>query len=465
MAPEPEVPEYDVIVLGMGPGGEEVAQRLAEAGLSVAGVEANLVGGECPYWGCVPSKMMVRAAGLLAEARRVPGMAGEATVVPDWAPVALRIREEATAYWDDKAAVTRFTGKGGHFFRGRGAITAPGEVTIGGERVLRARRGIVVATGSRAAVPPVPGLGRTPYWTNREAIETDRCPRSLIVLGGGAIGAELAQVFARFGARVSIVEASPRLLSMEEPEAGDLVSASFAREGIDVRLGARAVEAAHDGRRFILTLDGGSVLTAERLLVATGRRVDLTGLGLGAAGIDERGRSVPVDDRMRAAPGVWALGDVVGLGGFTHVAVYQAGVVVRDILGEDGPGASYHAVPRVAFTDPEVGAVGLTEAQARSHGLAVRAATVPLHESSRGWIHKTGNDGLIKLVESGGVLVGATSAGPCGGEVLGALAVAVHARVPIATLRQMIFAFPTFHRALEPALRSLEDPVAARPGT
>ncbi|MEQ4722250.1 FAD-dependent oxidoreductase [Nonomuraea sp. B19D2] len=189
--------QYDVIVIGMGPGGEEVAGRLAEAGLRVAGIEAKLVGGECPYWGCVPSKMMIRAADLLAEARRIPGMAGEAGVQPDWAPVARRIRQEATDDWNDKVAVDRFEGKGGHFVRGHGRITAPGQVSVDGERVLRARRGIVIATGTEPAVPPIPGLDGTPYWTNREAIETKEVPASLIVLGGGAVGTELAQVFAR----------------------------------------------------------------------------------------------------------------------------------------------------------------------------------------------------------------------------------------------------------------------------
>ncbi|MCG5219459.1 dihydrolipoyl dehydrogenase family protein [Streptosporangium sp. KLBMP 9127] len=456
--PSSEHRDFDVVVLGMGPGGEEVAGRLAEAGLSVAGVEAGLVGGECPYWGCVPSKMMVRAAGMLAEARRIPGTA---TVVPDWAPVALRIREEATTYWDDKIAVARFTGLGGHLVRGAGTITGLGEVTVTGDattpggHVLRARRGIVIATGSQPVIPPVPGLAGTPYWTNREAIETERVPGSLIVLGGGAIGAELAQVFARFGAYVTVVEGGPRLLPAEEPEAGEVVAEVFTREGIDVRLGARAARVRGDGRRFEVGLDSGATLTAERLLVATGRRADLTRLGLGRIGLDGNARAVPVDDRMRAAPGVWAVGDAAG-GGFTHMAMYHAGIVVRDVLGLPGPGARHHAVPRVSFTDPEIGAVGLTEAQARERGLAVRVATVPMSESTRGWIHGPGNDGFVKLVESGGVLVGATSAGPSGGELLGALTVAVHAGVPVATLRTMICAFPTFHRSIEAALLALE---------
>ena len=453
--------ETDIIVVGMGPGGEDAAGRLAEAGLHVTGVEANLVGGECPYWGCVPSKMMIRAANLLAEARRIPGMAGTATVEPDWAPVAARIRDEATDSWNDKVAVDRFTGKGGHFVRGWGRITGPREVTVGtpdgGIRVFRARRGILLATGTEPSVPPIRGLAGTPYWTNREAIETEQVPGSLIVLGSGAVGAELAQAFARFGAQVSVVEARPTLLPAEEPEAGELLEAVFTREGIAVHTGARAERVSHDGRAFRLSLAGGMALTAERLLVATGRRAGLDGLGVAAAGVDSAAGAVPVDGWMRAADGVWAIGDITGKGAFTHVSMYQAAIAAADILGQDGPPADYRAVPRVTFTDPEIGSVGLTEAQAREQGLAVRTGIARVPSSARGWIHKAGNDGLIKVIEDAqrGVLAGATSAGPVGGEVLGALAVAVHGQVPVADLRAMIYAYPSFHRGIEDALRGL----------
>ncbi|MGI8448931.1 MAG: dihydrolipoyl dehydrogenase family protein, partial [Streptosporangiaceae bacterium] len=340
------VEETDIVVIGMGPGGEDAAGRLAEAGLHVTGVEARLVGGECPYWGCVPSKMMIRAASLLAEARRIPGMAGTSTGTPDWSPVARRIRDEATDSWDDKVAVDRFTGKGGHFIRGRGRITGRGEVTVDtadGARVLRARRGILVNTGTEPAVPPVPGLAGTPFWTNREAVETEDVPQSLIVLGGGAVGAELAQVFARFGAQVTVVEALPRLLPMEEPEAGRLLEGVFAREGITVRAGTKAERVSHDGGQFTVHLAGGEVLTAQRLLVATGRRTDLAAVGVGAYGLDETAPAIATDDRMRAAGGLWAIGDITGKGAFTHVSMYQAAIAAADILGQDWPGADYRA--------------------------------------------------------------------------------------------------------------------------
>ena len=274
-------PEHtDVVVIGLGPGGEYAAGTLAEAGLHVTGVESRLVGGECPYYGCVPSKMMIRAANLIAETRRVPGMAGTSTVTPDWSPVAQRIREEATDYWNDKVAADRFTGKGGHLVRGHGKITGPGEVTVStehGTRVLAARRGIVINCGTEPAIPPLPGLAGTPYWTNREIVQAEQVPESLIVLGGGAIGAELAQVFARFGAAVTVVEALPRLVSFEEPEASELMSGLTRRhQGVH---GRPAERVSHNGTHFTVHL-GDSSITAERLLVATGRRVDLACLGV-----------------------------------------------------------------------------------------------------------------------------------------------------------------------------------------
>ncbi|GAA4633016.1 NAD(P)/FAD-dependent oxidoreductase [Actinoallomurus vinaceus] len=436
--------DVDVIVIGLGPGGEEAAGSLAEAGLAVVGIEDRLVGGECPYWGCIPSKMMIRAADLLAEGRRIPGMAGDAEVRPSWAPVARRVRE-ATDNWDDQVAADRFTGKGGTLVRGKGRITGPNEVTVG-DQVFRARRGIVISNGTAPAIPPIDGLRDTPYWTNREAIETTEVPESLIVLGGGAIGVELAQVFSRFGSRVTVVEALPRLLALEEPESSELLQKIFENEGIEVRTGAKVEHVRHDGDAFVVNGD----LRAQRLLVATGRRTDLKALGVAAAGLDENARFVDTDGRMRAADGVWALGDVTGKGAFTHMSVYQARIVVRDILGQDGPPADYRAVPRVTFTDPEIGAVGLTEQQARDQGMDVRVHHTDISVNTRGWIHKA--EGFLKLIEHDGVLVGATSAGPVGGEVLGALAVAVHGEVPVERLRHMIYAYPTFHRAIEAAL-------------
>jgi len=451
-----EAQQVDVVVVGLGVGGEEAAGRLAEAGLNVVGVEHTLVGGECPYWGCIPTKMMIRAGNALAEARRIPGLAGTSQVQPDWAPVARRIRDEATDSWDDKVAVDRFTGKGGHFVRGRATIVGPGRIKVE-EQEYAASRGIVIATGTTAVIPPIDGLADTPYWTNRQAVEAETLPDTLLVLGGGAIGLELSQVMARFGVQVTVIEGSDRLLAMEEPESSETAAAALARDGVKALTGVRAQHVAHSAAGFLVRLSDGSSVTGERLLVATGRAARLDGLGLETLGLDPSARFLSTDDRMRAADKVWGVGDVTGNGAFTHMAMYEADVAVRDILGQGGPAADYRARPRVTFTDPEIGAVGMTEQQARKAGVDVQVGYSSLPSSSRGFIHGPGNEGFIKVVvdRSRGVLVGATSAGPAGGEVLGALTVAVKAEVPVATLKATIWAYPTFHRAIGDALRAL----------
>ena len=447
--------EVDVIVLGLGPGGEAVATELAGAGLDVVGIDQRLVGGECPYYGCVPTKMMVRAAGLLAEGNRIPGIAGDSTVTPDWGPVAQRISEEATADWDDQVAVERLEKAGVTFVRGSGALTAPRTVEVDG-RSFVARKGVVLNTGTEPAVPPIDGLADTPYWTNRDAVQLDSLPGSLVVIGGGAIGAELAQAFSRFGVRVTILEVADRIVAPEEPEAGELLTRVFGEEGIQVLSGVEIKGVSYDDGSFSLDVDG-QVLTADKLLVATGRRTNLSDIGLDTVGLDPSAKAIETDEHMRAADGLWAIGDITGKGAFTHMSMYQAKIAGRDIRGGDGPWADYRAVPRVTFTDPEIGSVGLTEAQAREKGINVRVGITDLASSTRGWIHKAGNDGLIKLVEDAdrGVLVGATAAGPNGGEILSMLTTAVHAEVPTATLRSMVYAYPTFHRAVESALDDL----------
>jgi pyruvate/2-oxoglutarate dehydrogenase complex dihydrolipoamide dehydrogenase (E3) component len=450
-----EMQQVDVVVMGLGVGGEEVAGRLAAAGLNVIGVENTLVGGECPYWGCIPTKMMVRAGSAIAETWRVPGLAGVSTVTPDWAPVAKRIRDEATDDWNDKVAVDRFTGKGGHFVRGTASVVGPGQVQVNDD-VYVAARGIVIATGTAAVVPPIDGLAGTPYWTNREAVEAEQLPESMLVLGGGAIGCELAQVFARFGVQVTIIEGSDRLLAMEEPESSSVATEALAAYGVQMRTGVHATRVAHEDG-FSVTLDDGSTVTGEKLLVATGRAARLQGFGLEHLGIDTGARFIGTDDRMRAGEKVWAVGDVTGNGNFTHMAMYEADIAVRDILGQGGPGADYRARPRVTFIDPEIGAVGLTEKQARDAGLDVRVGYLPLSSTTRGFIHGPGNEGFIKLIadHERGVLVGATTAGPAGGEMIGALVVAVHAEVPITTMLSTIWAYPTFHRGIGEALKAL----------
>lgn len=435
----------DVIVVGVGTCGEDLSLRLLGAGLEVVGIEAALVGGECAYWACLPTKMMIRAANALQEARRVDGLAGHADVRSDWAPVAARVRNEVTAGWQDSYAVQRFQNRGGRLVHGHGRLTGPRSVAVG-EQTFVARRGIVIATGSKPVIPPIPGLANGEYWTTHDVIQCENLPASLIIVGGGTVGCELGQVLARFGVRVTIVEAGPRLLPGEEPEASGIVEAAFADEGIAVETGARAENVEWLDGSALVTLSGGKQLTGERLLVAAGRRADLAGLGLEAAGLDASARFVAVDDRMCAANGIWAMGDVTGKAMFTHVALYQAAIVAAGILGVEHPPAAYHAVPRVSFTDPEVAAVGLSEATAREAGHDVVVVVKQLSSTFRGWLHRAGR-GIVKLVgdRASGTLLGASVVGPGCGEVLGMLTLAVHERLQLSALRSMIYAFPTFH--------------------
>lgn len=452
--------EVDLVVIGAGPGGEALATGATQAGLEVVVVEKHLVGGECPYYGCIPSKMMLRGADALAEAGRVSQLAGDATVIPSWAPVAKRINEEATSGWDDTIAVDRLVDAGATVHHGIGRLEGVGRVGVelpdGTRMTYAARRGVVLNPGTRPAELPIDGLAGTPYWTNRDAVQVTELPGSLVVVGGGPIGCEMAQVFSRFGVRVTVLEVGSRLLGPDEPEAAALLQELFVHEGIRVATGVQISSVAYADGAFTVDL-GDEQVVADKLLVAAGRTPNLDDLGLEAVGLDPAARTVEVDERLRAGEKLWVIGDVTGRGAFTHVAMYQSAIALRDITGQDGPPAAYHAVPHVTFTDPEVGGVGMTEQQARDAGLRIRVGSTVLETSSRGFIHGPGGRGLIKLVEDAdrGVLVGATAMGPAGGEILGFLAVAVHAAVPTETLKSMIYAYPTFHRAIESALGEL----------
>ncbi|MGH9044829.1 MAG: dihydrolipoyl dehydrogenase family protein [Acidimicrobiales bacterium] len=448
----------DVVVLGLGPGGEAAAKSLAEAGLEVVGIEARLVGGECPYWGCVPSKMLLRAAAALQEARRVDQLSGQAAVTPDFSRVARRIRTEATDGWDDRIAVERLALAGVKVVKARGRLLGNCSVSAAGE-VFEARRGVLLNTGTEPWAPPIDGLAEAGYWTNREALESEVAPESMVVLGGGAVGVELAQAFARFGTAVTVVESADRLLQGEEPEASALLAEVLGHEGVMLYLGASVSGVRARGDNSVVSLEGVGELEARRLLVATGRRPDLGALGIASIGLDETASSIPVDARMRAADGLWAIGDVTGVGPFTHISMYQSAIAVRDILGQDGPVADYRALPRVTFTEPEIGSVGLTEDLARQRGVDVVASSSDLAASSRGWIHGPGGKGLFKLVADASrhVLVGATSVGPAGGETLGALTLAVHLELDLEVLGEVIYPYPTFQRGIQDALGALKE--------
>lgn len=443
----------DVIVLGMGTCGEDAALRLSAAGLDVVGVEARLIGGECPFWACLPTKSMVRSANLVKEARRADGLVGRVTVEPDWSIIAERIRAEVTGGWDDSAGVARFEGKGGRFIRGWGKITGPHLVEVEGT-TISAKRGILVATGSQPMIPPIPGLSEVKYWTNHDAVEVEDLPASLAILGGGPVGCELGQVFARFDVGVTIIEGQERLLANEEPEVSEVVAEAFIEDGIAIRAGVMAEKIAGDGGTTTVHLGDGSTITAERLLVATGRRAAADSLGVTSAGATTNRGFVDVDGFMRAAPALWAIGDVTGKGLLTQVAEYQGMIAVEDILGGRPRPADYSAIPRATFTDPEVGGVGLTESEARSAGYDVTVIVKDLRSTFRGWLHATGNSGMIKLVadQNREQLLGATMVGPRATDVLGFLALAVHEQTPLPNLVNMIYGFPTFYGGIGEAL-------------
>lgn len=456
---------YDVIVVGLGPGGEFAGNKLASGGLRVLAIDKHLAGGECPFYGCIPSKLMMRAATAVSHARQAPGVAGECDVRPDWQAVAARVARGAH-HWDDTVSVKRLQDRGATVVHGEARLVGPRQVEVDGT-TYTATEAVLLATGTAPSAPPIEGLAETPFWTNRDIVKVTELPESLAVIGGGPIGCEFAQAFARFGVEVTILEAGERILTKEEPEASDLMCEVLGRDGIDVRAGVAVDAVHHDGDRFSVRL-GDDEVRAEKLLVAAGRDPRLPAIGLESVGIDAGERSfVDVDGRMRVidddgatVEGLWAVGDLVGKGLFTHVAKYQAAIVIRQLLGEEGPEADYCAVPRVTFTYPEIGAVGMTEEEAREAGHDVRVSVVANDDSSRGDLHGEGNDGLVKLVAEGDRLLGGTTAGPMGGEVLSMLTTAIHGQVPISTLKSMIYAYPTWHGVVRQALAHLDRPIS-----
>ncbi len=439
--------DADVIVLGVGTAGEDVSLQLLDAGLDVIGIEENLIGGECPYWACLPSKLMVRTAKAVREARWVGDVAADAEVTPDWDRVADKVRW-LTGGWDDSGARERYRNRGGTPIKAHGRLTGPRTVAAGDE-TYTARRGIVIATGSKPFIPPIPGLDEVDYWTTHDVIAMEEVPESMIIIGGGSSGCELGQVAAQFGAHVTIVEAGDHLLPREEPEASELVEAAFTDDGIDVHTGARAERVVARDGSIVVNLAGGKEVTGEYVVVATGRTVDLSDLGLESAGIDAGGPFMAVDEHMRAADGIWAIGDVTGKGLLSLLALYQSKIAVADILGEEHEPARYDAIPRVTFTEPEVGSVGMTEAEARAAGRDVVVAVKQLPATFAGMVHWL-ERGILKVVvdRQSGLLLGATVAAQQAGNMLGLLNLAVHAQVPLAKLQTMMYGFPALYSGL-----------------
>ncbi|WP_375493673.1 dihydrolipoyl dehydrogenase family protein [uncultured Jatrophihabitans sp.] len=464
--------DYDLIVLGLGPGGEALAGSVAQAGKSVLGVDERLVGGECPYFGCIPSKMILRGAEVLAESRRVHLLSGHASDEPDFGQVAQRIRDEATDDWDDHVGVERLEGQGAAFTRATGRLAgrAPsGRLIVEAGGDTHTAEHVVISTGTRPSIPQIDGLADLQIgvddlvWTNREILRSRVAPRSMVVLGGGVISCELAQGMARYGTAVTVVDGH-RLLAREEPEAGELLRQVFEREGLTVRLGHEVDKVERGGDGVVVTLTDGSTVTGEKLLVAAGRTPNLDNVGLETVDLDPTAKTLDIDEHMAVlrdgtpVQGLFAIGDVTGKGPFTHVSMWQSRVLTAHLLVEPEAFGGYDAMAWATFTDPEVGRVGMSEQQARDAGLAVRTGIQQVPSNTRGWIHGPGNDGFVKVVEDAdrGVLVGGTVMGPNGGEILGLLTLAVHAKVPVATLRTMHYVFPTIHRAVLEALDDLD---------
>jgi dihydrolipoamide dehydrogenase len=448
--------EFDAIVVGAGPAGETAAGRIAEGGLRTAIVERELIGGECSYWGCIPSKTLLRPGDVIAAARRVPGAAQAVTGRID-VGAALARRDYMTSNWDDAGQVPWLTDRQITLFRGTARLTGPRQIEVtdaNGELTRLTARVIVLATGTKAFIPPIPGLAEARAWTNREVTALKEIPARLIVLGGGAVGVEMAQAVKRLGAiEVTVVEGAERVLAREEPFAGEQVATAFAEEGITVRTKTRvsAVQRQDDGS-VQATLDDGSTLIGDELLVAVGRRPATGDLGLDTVGLLP-GKPVDVDNRLLATglpdgPNDWlyAVGDVNGIALLTHMGKYQARIAADVILGKPiTDRSSRDVVPRVTFTDPQVCAVGLTEAQARERGLPVRVLSTPTGGVPGTYTRGEDTTGSCQLVldADAGVIVGATFTGPDLAELLHSATIAIVGRVPLTDLWHAVPSFPT----------------------
>lgn len=429
--------DFDVTVLGGGSAGLHVARELACLGRSVALVEPGLIGGSCPYYACIPSKALLRSA-----------QRGET-----W-DYAVARRDELSGHRDDTSAYARLASEGVTVLRGHGRIERPGVIDVDGTQ--HGYDDLVLASGSETIPPDVEGIEDVPHWTADEALSCPDLPRRLVVLGGGPVGCELAQVYAAFGSQVTVLEPRSHLVGSEAAFVGDLLGDALRKVGVDVRVGVRADRAGRTDDGLRLCLSDGTAVDADRVVATTERRPRVAGLGLEELGVEvEPDRGVPVDAACRVAEQVWAAGDVTGATPCTHTAGYQAQVVVANILGKQREG-DYRAIPRVVYTSPSAYAVGLSPLHAEAAGIDVVAAGFDLAETARAAIEDD-ERGRVELYgdRSAGVLVGAAAVGLYAEHWMGELGLAIRAGVPLHVLTDVVHAFPTYGEALEPPLREL----------